>query len=82
VDDSSTQTGSLWWQTADSAGNAAGQPIQIQINLSIGSRPEILALPIPTQNGFSYAVIFTDGVRTGTNPNESSGLVLLKVSTP
>jgi hypothetical protein len=82
VDDSSMQTGSLWWQTADSAGNASGQPIQLQTTLSIGSRPEILTLPIPTQNTLSYAVIFTEGVRTGTNPNESSSLVLLKVNTP
>jgi hypothetical protein len=82
VDDSSMKTGSLWMQIVDTTGNAIGQPFQIQSSLDIGSRPEIFTLPISTQTGFTYAVIFTEGVRTGTNPNESSGLVLLKVSTP
>ena len=82
VDDSSTQTGKLWIQTAGSDGTALGQPFELQSNLDIGARPAIIALPDPPQTGFLYAVIYVDGVRKNPpTPNDSSGLVLLKVNT-
>jgi hypothetical protein len=84
IDDSSAQTGSLWFQTAGSSGTALGAPFQLKTNLDISQRPEIFALPNPPQNGFQYAVIYVDGVirNSPPGPDESSGLVLLKVTTP
>jgi hypothetical protein len=81
VDDSSTQTGKLWLQTAGSSGTAIGQPFELQSNLDIGAQPAITPLPIPAPSGFWYAVIFVEGVRRGVDPIESTGLVLLKVNT-
>jgi hypothetical protein len=82
IDDSSMQTGKIWLQTASGAGTAVGQPFEAQSNLDIGACPAISALPNPPPSGFLYAVIYVDGVRTNPPaPNESSGLVLLKVNT-
>ena len=83
IDDSSTQTGKLWIQTANGAGAATGQPFELQSNLDIGARPAISSLPNPPQTGFLYVVIYVDGVQRTSPPasSESSGLVLLKVNT-
>ena len=84
IEDSSTQTGKIWIQTAGSAGTALGQPFELQSNLDIAARPVIFALPdaAQTQTGFLYGVIYVDGVRKNPPlPDDSSGLVLLKVNT-
>lgn len=82
IDDSSTQTGKLWLQTAGATGSAVGQPFELQSNLDITQRPAIFALPNHPPAGFFYAVIYVDGVRSNPpTPNDSSGLVLLKVNT-
>ena len=78
VDDSSAQTGSLWFQLAGSSGAALGAPFQLKTNLDITQRPAIFALPNPPASGFVYAVIYVDG----PGSTASTGLVLLKVSTP
>jgi hypothetical protein len=84
IDDSSTGAGSLWFQTAGGAGSALGTPFQLQTNLQITQRPAIFAPPNQPSNGFLYAVIFVDGAIQTSPPTseQSSGLVLLKVTTP
>jgi hypothetical protein len=81
LDDSSMQTGKLWLQKTDSSGVSIGQPFELQSNFDSGASPAITALPIASEAGFWYAVLYIEGVRTGLNPNDSSGLVLLKVNT-
>ena len=83
IDDSSTQMGRLWIQTANSTGTAMGQPFELQSNLDIGASPAISSLPNPPQTGFLFVVIYVEGVQRTSPPapGESSGLILLKVNT-
>jgi hypothetical protein len=82
IEDSSTQTGKVWLQTANAAGSAVGQPFELQSNLDIGASPAVIPLPDHPQTGFLFGVIYVEGVRKNPpTPNDSSGLVLLKVNT-
>jgi hypothetical protein len=83
LDDSITMTGRLFLQMSNSAGVSNGSAIEIQSGFDGTKPPVIISLPENTQNGFLYAVIYIEGMLLNSppGPNESSGLVLLRVNT-
>jgi hypothetical protein len=83
LDDSITMTGRLFLQISNSTGVANGQAIEIQSGFDGTRPPVIVSLPETSQNGFLYGVIYVEGMQLTVppGPNESSGLVLLRVNT-
>ncbi len=80
LDDSITLTGRLFLQISNASGVSTGSAIQIQSGFD-GTRPPVMiSLPEAAQK---YAVIYIEGMQLTSppGPNESSGLVLLRVNT-
>jgi hypothetical protein len=80
LDDSITMTGRLFLQISNAAGVATGSSIQIQSGFD-GSRPPVI-IPLP-EAAQRYAVLYVEGMQLSSppGPNESAGLVLLRVNT-
>jgi hypothetical protein len=80
LDDSITKTGRLFLQIANAAGASTGSSIEIQSGFDGTRPPVIIALPEAAQK---YAVLYIEGMQLSSppGPNESSGLVLLRVNT-
>jgi hypothetical protein len=80
LDDSITMTGRLFLQLSNADGVPNGPAAEIQSGFDGTRPPVIVALPEAPQK---YAVIYAEGMQLSSppGPNESSGLVLLKVTT-
>lgn len=83
LDDSITKTGRLFLQISNAQGISTGQSIEIQSGFDGTMPPVIVSLPQTSQSGFLYAVVYVEGMLLNSppGPNESSGLVLLRVNT-
>ncbi|HEY7162599.1 MAG TPA: hypothetical protein VH815_15155, partial [Acidobacteriota bacterium] len=83
LDDSITMTGRLFLQMSTAAGISTGSALEIQSGFDGTIPPVIVSLPNSSQSGFLYAVLYVEGMLLNSppGPNESSGLVLLRVNT-
>lgn len=80
LDDSITMTGRLFLQISSAAGVSTGSSIEIQSGFDGTAPPVIVSLPEAPQK---YAVLYIEGMQLSSppGPNESAGLILLRVNT-